>query len=60
MQELKEAVSQHALQIKELKHRETALYLEVSNLRQTDKETKRLLFEKSQESLGTYSKNLTL
>jgi len=47
MQELKEAASQHALQIKEFKRRETVLYLEVSDLRQTDKETKKLLFEKS-------------
>ena len=47
MRELKEAASQHALQIKELKRRETVLYLEVSVLRQTDKETKKFMFEKS-------------
>ena len=47
MQELREATSRDALQIKKLTQRETALYLEVSNLRQTDKETKRLLFDKS-------------
>ena len=47
MQKLKEAASQDALQIKKLTQRETTLYLEVFNLRQTDKETKKLLFEKS-------------
>jgi len=60
MQKLREAASQDALQIKELKHRETALYLEVSNLCQTDKETKKLLFRKSQEALGAHAKVLAL
>ena len=45
MLKLREAASQDALQIKKLTQRETALYLELANLRQTDKETKRLLFE---------------
>ena len=57
MQELKEAASQDDLQIKKLKDRETALYLEVSYLCQTDKETKKLLFEKSQEALSAHSKH---
>ena len=47
MQKLREAASQDALQIKKLQQCETALYLEVSDLRQTKKETKKLLFEKS-------------
>jgi len=60
MQEVREAASQDALQIKKLKQRETALYLEVLDLSQTDKETKRLLFEKSQETLSAHSKVLSL
>jgi len=36
------------------------MYLEVSDLRQTDKETNKLLFEKSQEALRAYAKVLTL
>jgi len=44
MQELREATSQDALRIKKLTQRETAMHLEVSDLCQTDKETKRLLF----------------
>jgi len=44
---LREAASQDPLQIKKLTQRETALYLELADLRKTDKETKRLLFEKS-------------
>ena len=60
MQGLREAASQDALQIKKLKQLETALDLKVSDLRQTDKETKRLLFEKSHETLSAHSKILTL
>ncbi|XP_068503759.1 uncharacterized protein [Phaseolus vulgaris] len=60
LMKLREAANQDAFQIKELKHREIALYLEVSDLRQTDKETKKLLFEKSQEALGAHAKVLTL
>ena len=60
MQELREATSQDALQIKKLTQCESALYLELADLRQTDKETKRLLFEKSQEALSPHSKVLSL
>jgi len=60
MQKLKEAGSQDTFRIKELKHREKALYLEVSDLRQTDEETKKLLLKKSQEALGAHAKVLTL
>jgi len=47
VQELREAAISDAIQIKKLNQRDTALYLELANLRQTEKETKRLLFEKS-------------
>ena len=60
MQKLREAVGQDAFQIKNLSQRETALYLEVSALRQTDKETRKLLFEKSQETLSAHAKILDL
>ena len=60
MQKLKEAASQDALQIKELKHRETAIYLEAANLRKSEIAVKKLLFEKSQEALGAHAKVLTL
>lgn len=60
VQELREAGSRDALQIKKLTQRETVLYLKLSDLRQTDKETKRLLFEKSQETLSAHSKVLSL
>jgi len=60
MKELREAASRDALLIKKLIQRETALYLEVSDLRQTDKETKRLLFEKPQETLSVHVKVLSL
>jgi len=60
VQELREAASRDALQIKKLTQRETALYLELLDLRQTDNETKRLLFEKSQEALSAHAKVLSL
>jgi len=60
MLKLREAASQDTLQIKKLTQRETALYLELADLHQTDKETERLLFEKSQEALSTHSKVLSL
>jgi len=60
MHELREATSQDALQIKKLKQRETALYLEVTDLCQTKKETKRLFFKKSQEALSSHLKVLSL
>ena len=60
MLKLREAASQDALQIKNLTQRKTALYLELANLRQTDKETKRLLFEKSQEALSAHAKIMHL
>jgi len=60
MLKLREAASQDALQIKKLTQRETALYLDLADLRQIDKETKRLLFEKSQEALSAHSKVLSL
>jgi len=60
VKKLREAAGQDALQIKNLSQCETALYLEVSSLRQTDKETKKLLFEKSQETLSAHAKILDL
>ena len=60
VQKLKEAAGQDALQIKNLSQRETALYIEVSSLRQTDEETKKLLFEKSEETLHAHAKILDL
>jgi len=60
MQELREAASRDALQVKKFTQRETALHLVLANLRQTDKETKRLLFEKSQEALRAHAKVLPL
>jgi len=60
VQKLREAASQDTLQMKKLTQRETALYLEVYDLHQTDKETKKLMFEKSQETLSAHSKILTL
>jgi len=60
MLKLREATSQDALQIKQLTHRETALHLELADFRQTNKETKRLLFKKSQEALSAHSKILPL
>jgi len=45
MQKLKEAAGQDALQIKELKHCETALYLEATNLCKDERAAKKLLFE---------------
>jgi len=47
MLKMREATRQDALQIKKLTQCKTALYLELEDLRQTDKKTKRLLFEKS-------------
>ena len=55
---LKEAAGQDALLIKNLSQCEAALYLEVSSLRQADEETKKLLFEKSQEALRAHAKIL--
>jgi len=60
MQELREAVGRDALQIKKLTQHETALHLELADLRQTDKETKRLPFEKSLKALSAHVKVLPL
>jgi len=60
MQKLKEAATLYALQVKELKLHEIALYLEVSDLRKSKLATKKLLFEKSQEALGAHAKVLDL
>ena len=49
-----------SLQAKTFSKRETALYQELASLRQSEKETKRLLFEKSQEALQSESKILPL
>ena len=40
-----------ALQAKAFSNRKTAMYQELANLRQSEEEVKRLLFEKSQEAL---------
>jgi len=60
MLKLREMASQDALQIKKLTQRETALHIELADLRQIDKESKRLLFEKSQEALSAHAKILPL
>ena len=49
--------SKEILQTTELKHRLIGLTLEVDELRQTNRETKKLLFEKSQETLRLYARN---
>jgi len=48
------------LQAKKFAQRETTLHQELAGLRQSKKETKRLLFEKSQEALSAHSKILPL
>ena len=48
------------LQAKKSSQRETTLHQELENLRRTEKETKKLLFEKSQEALQAQSKILPL
>ena len=60
VQKMKEAAGQDAFQIKNLTQRETALYLKVSSFCQADKETKKLLFEKSQEVLRAHAKILDI
>jgi len=60
MQKLKEAAGQDAPQVKELTHRETDRILEMVELRKSDQETKKLLFEKSQETLSIYARNTDL
>ena len=57
---MKEAAGQDALQAKELKRRETSMILEMAELRKSDQEIKKLLFEKSQETLRIYAKNTDL
>ena len=49
-----------ALQAKAFSNRETTMCQELTNLRQSEKEVKRLLFEKSQEALQSESKILPL
>jgi len=60
MQKLKKVANQDALQIKELTCRETGKILEMAELRKSDLATKKLLFEKSQETLSLYAKNTDL
>ena len=48
------------LQAKKFSQRKTALHQELANLRQIEKDTKKLLFEKSQEALLAHSKILPL
>jgi len=48
------------LQAKTFSHHETALHQDLASLRQIEKETKRLLFEKSQEALQSQLKILPL
>jgi len=57
MQRAKEMANQETLQTTELKRRVTGLTLEVEELRKIDRETKAILFEKSQETLRLYSRN---
>ena len=58
--ELLKLREESTLQAKKSSQRETALHQELENLRQIDKETKKLLFEKSQEALQAQSKILPL
>jgi len=60
MQRLREAASKKVLQTKELKRHETGMILEMAELRKSDQETKKLLFEKSQENLRIYSRSTNL
>jgi len=57
MRKAKELASQEVLQATKLKFRVTGLTLDVEELRKADRETKGLLFEKSQETLRLYSRN---
>jgi len=57
MRRAKELASQEVLQATELKRRVTGLTLKVEELRKADRETKGLLFEKSQETLRLYARN---
>jgi len=59
MRKMREAASQKALQVRELKRRGTTLYLEVVDLRKFELATKKLLFKKSQESLGLTPRSCT-
>ena len=49
--------NQEVLKVAELKRRVTGLTLEVEELNKADRETKGLLFEKSQETLRLYARN---
>jgi len=60
LQKLREAAGQDALQSKDLKRRETGMIFEMAELRKSDQETKKLLFEKSQETLRIYARNIDL
>ena len=60
MQKLREAAGQDTLEAKELKRRETGMILEMAELRKSDQETKKLLFEKSQETLRIHARNTNL
>ena len=59
---LLEHVSRHLAETlvrsKELKLRENGMILKIAELRKSDQETKKLLFEKSQETLRIYARNL--
>jgi len=60
MQKQKEAASQDALHVKELTRREIGRILEMAEFCKSDLATKKLLFEKSQKTLGLYAKNTDL
>jgi len=57
MRRAKELANQEVLKVAELKRRVTGLTLEVEELNKADRETKGLLFEKSQETLRLYARN---
>jgi len=58
--EMSKLREESAFQAKTFSQREAALHQELANLRQIEKETKRLLFDKSQEALQAQSKILPL
>lgn len=54
---MQKAREQEILEIMELKRRSIGMALEVDELRKSDQETKKLLFEKSQETLRLHARN---
>ena len=54
---MQKAGEEDILEITELKRRSTGMALEVDEHHKADRDTKKILFEKSQEALRLYSRN---